>query len=94
MKLSGLYKNDDARRTNFGGFFFCIACFLIFPLIIHNYTDTTVLKIQTFVVILILSAVLCAVSMIFKKAYPPKDILKSPTLWFVLAYFAVCIISI
>ena len=94
MKLSGLYKNDDARRTNFGGFFFCIACFLIFPLIIHNYTDTTVLKIHTFVVVLILSAVLCAASTIFNKAYPPKDILKSPTLWFVLAYLAVCIISI
>lgn len=94
MNYSVLNKNDNARRTNLGGFFFCAACFLIFPLIMHNYSDTTVLKIQTFVVLLILSAVLCAVSAIFNKAYPSKDVLKSPTLWFVLAYFIICIISV
>lgn len=94
MKLSGLYKNNDARRTNLGGFFFCAACFLIFPLIIHNYTDTTVLKIQTFIVLLILSAVLCVASALINKAYPSKDIIKSPTLWFVLTYLVICIISV
>ena len=94
LKLSDIYKNDSANRTNIGGLFFCAACFLIFPLIIHNYSDTTIWKIQTFTAILSVSAVLCIASALIDKSFARKDILKSPTLWFILAYAAVCVISV
>ena len=94
MKLSGLFKSVEQSRTNLGGFFFCAACFLIFPLIVFSYSGITVLKIRTLAAILIISAALCIASAFLNKAYPHKGILKSPTLWFIIAYAVICVISV